>query len=79
MMSATSKCHHADFGVDVQPIADESDPDTVFLRMRASCSVCGAVFKFVGIDRGHEPGGDMPTANRRGTEVMLPLVCEGVR
>lgn len=70
-MSASSKCNHADFGIDFQPIADEAEPDSVFLRLRASCSVCGAVFRFKGIDTERDP--DMPTANSRGTEVFLPL------
>jgi hypothetical protein len=73
-MSASSKCNHADFGIDFLPMAHDDDPNTVFLKLRASCSVCGAVFRFVGIDSDDDR--DMPTANRRGTEVILPLVCE---
>jgi hypothetical protein len=73
-VAASAKCHHPSFEVDASPMADEKDPDVVFLTLRARCPVCGSKFRFRGVSSDYDPAA--PTVNRRGTQICLPLERE---
>lgn len=69
-MSATRYCHHPELSYVVSTALEGGKAYAEITA--AHCPFCGTRWRWTGVDSRFDP--DMPTANRAGTKLLLPMV-----